>query len=604
MVLTLVVIALPNEFIITPSIFLFDLCIILNSALIFVAVKELNRFDIYPGLLFFVGNVIVIYLMTKITFLFTRHIIVTLAVADVFFFVWVEINYYVTVFRGSALLPWDLKVAGTAVDVLGGYTFAFYKEQYKWLLILFLFLCVTVKLNQKKIAYKEDLKYIAISILLCFLASIILVSSPMYKDLNDNMYKPQDTYAEEGMVLSFIHFIKFMRTPYPEGYSVDKVKELTNNNKNLVKTEGVVPQNIIVIMNESFADFSKIGSLDEIDESLEYYNSLDKNVNKGYLCVPVYGGSTVNTEYEFLTGNSIAFLAGGMPMVSSLNDNRPSVADYLGLTHDYEVWGFHPASGANYNRKNAYGYLGINNTVFLDDLDESKTTKFFHTVSDECDYSEVIELYENKTSDDFFCFNVTIQNHGGYSDRTDLNGKNVMSLSSYGDFPKAEVYLTCLKESDNALKDLIEYFDEVDENTMIAFFGDHLPAVEDEFLSYLYGASVDNMSKEQRLYQYMTPFVIWTNYDRSVDAEEIMSTNYFAEYILEVANIELPPYYNFLRNLRKKYPIISINGVVDNNGNYYEIEDVLDDKDIMDYRYFEYNNAADNDIYWMAYCNR
>ena len=63
------------------------------------------------------------------------------------------------------------------------------------------------------------------------------------------------------------------------------------------------------------------------------------------------------------------------------------------------------------------------------------------------------------------------------------------------------------------LKELISYFEQCDEKTVILMFGDHQPNVETGFLESLYGKDYDSLSEEELSRRYITPFVLWANYD-------------------------------------------------------------------------------------------
>ena len=53
------------------------------------------------------------------------------------------------------------------------------------------------------------------------------------------------------------------------------------------------------------------------EDGMPFIHSLEENTVKGSLLVSVAGGGTANTEYEFLTGNSLyMFPAGSCPMCS------------------------------------------------------------------------------------------------------------------------------------------------------------------------------------------------------------------------------------------------------------------------------------------------
>ena len=64
-------------------------------------------------------------------------------------------------------------------------------------------------------------------------------------------------------------------------------------------------------MNETFADLNVVNHIKTNKEVMPFINSLKENTIKGHMLVSVFGGGTSNSEYEFLTGNSMAFLPKG-----------------------------------------------------------------------------------------------------------------------------------------------------------------------------------------------------------------------------------------------------------------------------------------------------
>ena len=85
-------------------------------------------------------------------------------------------------------------------------------------------------------------------------------------------------------------------------------------------------------MNESLAELKTAGDFTTNTEYFPFMDSLEENTVRGSLCVPVFGSMTSNTEFEFLTGDSMALLPansiayqfnvkpGTYSMVSTLKD--------------------------------------------------------------------------------------------------------------------------------------------------------------------------------------------------------------------------------------------------------------------------------------------
>jgi phosphoglycerol transferase MdoB-like AlkP superfamily enzyme len=118
---------------------------------------------------------------------------------------------------------------------------------------------------------------------------------------------------------------------------------------------------------------------------------------------------------------------------------------------------------------------------------------------------------------------------------------------------------TGLNYSDKALQYLIEYFDKVDEPTIIVFFGDHMNLLGDyteqvfEETGYL-KESYTSLDKDFDLYR--TPIVVWNNYtDIKCDLGNI-STFQILPTIFDIFELDMPMYFKFLneiKNISKGY---------------------------------------------------
>ena len=146
--------------------------------------------------------------------------------------------------------------------------------------------------------------------------------------------------------------------------------------------------------------------------------------------------------------------------------------------------------------------------------------------------------------------------------------------------------------SDEALKYLIEYFEKVDEPTVIAFFGDHQPDLDDSFYNTLLGTEVENLEGEELEQLYKVPFLIWANYDIEEQTIERTSNNYLSTYLAEAAGIEQTGYLKYLTDLREEIPCINAIGYWAKDGSFYDIKDEESPyyELVHQYQLLEYNN--------------
>lgn len=161
------------------------------------------------------------------------------------------------------------------------------------------------------------------------------------------------------------------------------------------------------------------------------------------------------------------------------------------------------------------------------------------------------------------------------------------------EYPKAEQYLSLLKESDVALEYLIQYFQEVEEDVIIAFFGDHQPAIEQEFYEEIAGTKTE---EQLQFDMHTVPFFVWANYDIEEQTVEATSVNYLTNYIYDVAQIPKPGYNRFLEELQESLPIFSINKVYSQSENKYIKYSELPENEaelMQQYNYLVYNAVFD-----------
>lgn len=198
--------------------------------------------------------------------------------------------------------------------------------------------------------------------------------------------------------------------------------------------------NIIVIMDEAFSDLAVLGDFTVNQDYMPFVHQLQQgadNTVTGMLNVSVCGGNTANTEFEFLTGNTMAFLPqGSVPYQQYVNGETTSLASHL-QDLGYQTVATHPYNASGWERDRVYGLLGFEESIFKEGY--LNATRIRDYISDESCVDKIINLYENKQSGQpLFVFNVTMQNHGGYQDAYDnftpdiyVEGVNNFALEQY-----------------------------------------------------------------------------------------------------------------------------------------------------------------------------
>lgn len=509
---------------------------------------------------------------------------------------WYIANYFVITFRNKPIMPADLKAVGTAAEVMGSYSF---RPTWQMILGAVIVLCcaAAVVLRWKKGCPKEkqplkrSLTRRGIALVTAAVLVALGVNTPAFKQLNTFAWDAVllKSFHAEGMVLTYLKGALTSGVKKPEGYSRELVDGFLAEYSADHEKSGPQPTRIIMVMNEAFSDLRTVG-LDERIDVMPFIDSLEENTLEGNLSVSVFGGGTCNTEFEALTGNTLAFLGtGAYPYTENVTEPRFSLASYFrGLGYGTEA--FHANEAHNWNRNRVYPNLGFSAFHSIPDYHEAlDSVQMLHDLpADTADYAYMEKVDEGYGGKPRFLFNVTMQNHSGYEHWEDVG--RVPSVEEYGAdlYLDGQIYLSLVYASDQAVKQLVETYRDSDEPTMIIFFGDHQPGLPVFAQREIY------TKMSSYLDWYKSEFFIWTNYDTEEARDVAVSANYLPWLILERGNFPLPPFVQLLREVHEKYPVISAMGVVDAEGNIYgSVNDLLDDPLIRKYQYVQYANLFD-----------
>ena len=511
---------------------------------------------------------------------------------------WGAANYFVSVFRGTPILPWDFKALGTAVAVAGSYSLSM-TWQIAICIMLIALLAWALRPYYKMGHFrprKGDLLRRG-SVLIAGLLCLIPIAHPQILGMfgvETDVWDQLGAYQTGGAAAEFLRNTEFMEVEKPDDTTPERVNAIVNGAEDdPTPNVGVDHPNIVAIMNESWADFEDFGNLTLTESPINYINSVSNAIH-GHAYTSVFGAGTSTSEFEFLTGNSMNFLpSGSIPYQQYILGPTDSLATLL-KGYGYETRAFHPGEQTSWQRNIAYPRLGFDSFKCGEDMDVPQTEEHGY-VSDDSDFEQIIWEFEHKDeSTPLFLFNVTIQNHGSYT--VEDYPAEVQLADEPGAYPKAEQYLTLANKTDEAFKKLIDYFSAQTEPTILVMFGDHQPSVEQEFLDKAYGVTQDEMTMAQYMDKFKVPFIIWANYPLTGDSTKITSLNFLAQYVLRNAGIETSAYGKYLWNLQKTIPAMTFAGYFDSEGNAYSHLDTTKFTPLIkDYERVQYNNLFGGD---------
>ena len=449
-------------------------------------------------------------------------------------------------FRGNLIVLTDFLEVGTALSVAESYKMYFMPRMIPAALALVfsVLLVARTKVNWKR-SGKLGSRLLSVAL------AVVCVAYPVMQldTLTAKTWGVQGAYMR-GILMEFLLEAKDMIIVPPEGYSSEKVDALAQEYEKTAAQDA--DPHVIVIMNEAFSDLQRVGEFETSEEVLPFMNSLYERSTHGLALVSVFGGRTANSEWEFLTGNSTAFIpSGAMPYRQYAKEGMNSLVEVL-KNRGYQTIGTHCYHRGGWNRHKVYTNMGFDETYFLDDLEWGETVRTL--VSDRAFFQKIIEMYEQRDEDKpLFEFGVTMQNHGGYTDKMQVE-ETVRVEGMSQEYAEVNQYLSLLQQTDAALEELIAYFEEQDEKVVVVFFGDHQPRIDEAFYN-----EAGILNGQMR---YVVPWFIWKNYDETEKEIPLTSLNYLASILLEEMEMDAPAYFDFLSEARKVVPAINANGCV------------------------------------------
>lgn len=362
--------------------------------------------------------------------------------------------------------------------------------------------------------------------------------------------------------------------------------------------------NLIVIMNEAFADYSQIGrGLDFSEDAMPFIHGLTENTIRGTFYSSIFGGNTPNSEYEFLTGNTMGFLPeSSVGFHLFVRGALPSIASQLKAA-GYETLAMHPYRGTNYRRHIVYPQLGFDEFYTRDDFPRADYIRNY--ISDEELYNRIITEYHNRqdSGKPFFSYNVTIQNHSDYfaSNTRDLE-LEIEVENEEVDQVRSRIYANLIRESDDAFRKLVQHFEREEEPTVILMFGDHQANLGDDTYRYLVGDE-EELTPEERMEKYKVPFVAWANYDIPEEEIERTSLNYLYSILADRLGLPMTGYQTYLLALSEEIPVLCAQGCFGADGAYYELDDESSPyyEKIQEYNILEYNDIFGGDQRYLEF---
>ena len=544
-----------------------------GSFLLYIDWVEKYKNEAILNYILYFGVVNTFFIINRRFYLICFSIVSTLLIFIVF------ISYIKESYRGEPLIPWDFMLGKEAADI------SVYLQDILTakviiiaIILLIILLCLCIIIPAKKFKFKA---------LLLSIVSFFLVCNFFFYEFFEDKFGIQVInwdqglhYNHNGFLYGFVLNAKKLIIEKPEGYSEIAIQNIVENTDiNKYHNSGEKP-NIIYIMSEAFWDPTLMGNVSFSEDPIPFFHSLQEKYTNGTMLSPIYGGGTVNTEFEALTGFSTQFLPPSTVAYSQYVHEPMHSISWVLKNQGYETTAVHSYSNWFYRRNEVYKLLGFDQFIPAEFFVNPTKQGTFIT---DIEMSKVIVDKLKGTNGPDFIHAVSMEAHGPYP--ADKNKENTIKVSGeITDEARSilETYSQNIRGADDALKYLISEIEKLNEPTVILFFGDHLPMLGNDYQLYKEtDFFYQGHSYDEYLKMYSMPFVIWDNI--SLEKEELrMTPNFFSPYILNVTQNRDTKLFSFLEDLYES-------GVtVIPKSNYYK-EENINPSSLDDYKMVQYD---------------
>lgn len=414
----------------------------------------------------------------------------------------------------------------------------------------------------------------------------VLGSKGLYDSIGaSNPYRLSTVFNENGFPYNFCHQFTTFPVDRPQGFSRDLAAAW--DGEETAPAQGR-PVHLIMVMDEAFSDITDSPALTWAEDPLPNLHALreDPHALSGHVVVPGFAGGTANTEFDVLTGmQTNALSSSATSALRVVNRSLDSVFRVFG-DGGYHTSFLHPGDDWFYNRENVYRWLGAEETVFADEMEDLEYKGRW--VTDDYLAGLIEEKFrEAADREELLCTYVTtIQNHMSYTADKYGEGYDFPPVTASGLTEEVEtmlaVYAEGARDADAMLGRLVEFFSRRSEPVVLAFWGDHLPYLGDNQLGYRQLGLDVFSSKEgqENLAACETPYVIWANgaaaealdWENAVRTLDLPEDGRLSACFLGAALLELTgrgeatSWFAFLNRLRRQVPVVQRGTYVTGDG--------------------------------------
>jgi phosphoglycerol transferase MdoB-like AlkP superfamily enzyme len=312
-------------------------------------------------------------------------------------------------------------------------------------------------------------------------------------------WSPRETVASTGLISGLLQFRWRYAEPIPvpdRAAAADLLAQVDLGQRPRSVKQSDRPD-IVILQSESFFDPSRLNGLDERD-FVPNYRALARESVHGELWVPAFGGGTIRTEFEVLTGLAMRYFPRNeYPYFQLVDRALPGLVSVL-AGHGYRSLALHPNDPAFWNRAAALKQLGFDAFESAADFADAARDGYF--VSDQALVERILERLPEDGPPQLVLA-ISMELHGPYDARKPLHDRARRDAIAVPDRLPADsagrlrTFLYHLENADRALGRLAEALRARERRTLLLFYGDHLPGLPITFRTLGFA---DGLAAEQQ----------------------------------------------------------------------------------------------------------
>lgn len=390
--------------------------------------------------------------------------------------------------------------------------------------ILFIFICALIYVHGPVFKGKQK-RIISLASILTIIFIAIPATTTVAQEKNivaSYFTNIAQGYMDYGFVYSFSSGFVNWGMKEPKNYNeavVDALMQAVESEKAVTTVTTENGPNIITVLLESFVDPNEFNFMTYSQDPTPFFHYLEDNFTSGYVTQPVVGAGTANAEFEILTGMRLHhFGTGEYPYKTVLKEveNCESIASYL-KSIGYGTHAVHNNGGNFYSRVNAFSMMGFDSFTSKELMDITEFTPNEGWAEDSILAEETMKTLTSTVGPDL-TYVITVGQHGVYPEEQVIENPycEIYGLATQEETNAWTYYMHQANKTDQFMQELVTYLEQLEEDTIVVFWGDHLPTMGLK--------DADMVSGDI----YKTKYVTWNNFgleenDKDLYAYQLMA---------------------------------------------------------------------------------